>query len=95
MSKKVYLRRKDLEGHLPKAVRAEATMKLSSVYVNRQPLKGFSFAEEKKFMQGILDVNPDHVDWPKHSKQFWAELSIPVGFTGVELEIGKHEDGLY
>jgi len=93
MSKKVYLRRKDLEGHLPKAVRAEATMKLSSVYVNRQPLKGFSFADEKKFMQGILDVNPDHVDWPKHSKQFWAELSIPVGFTGVELEIGTNEDG--
>ena len=93
MSKKVYLRRKDLEGHLPKAVRAEATMKLSSVYVNRQPLKGFNLADEKKFMQGILDVNPDHVDWPKHSKTFWAELTIPVGFTGVELEIGTNEDG--
>ena len=93
MSKKVYLRRKDLDGHLPKAVRAEATMKLSSVYVNRQPLKGFDLADEKKFMQGILDVNPDHVDWPKHSKQFWAELTIPVGFTGVELEIGTNEDG--
>ena len=89
----MYLRRKDLDGHLPKAVRAEATMKLSSVYVNRQPLKGFSTADEKKFMQGILDVNPDHVDWPKHSKTFWAELTIPVGFTGVELEIGTEEDG--
>ena len=42
MSKKVYLRRKDLGGHLPKAVRAEARTRLSSVYVNRQPLKGFS-----------------------------------------------------
>ena len=93
MEKKVYLRRKDLEGHLPKAVRAEATMRLSSVYVNRQPLKGFDLADEKKFMEGILDVNPDHVDWPKHSKQFWAELTVPVGFTGVELEIGTNEDG--
>ena len=93
MSKKVYLRRKDLDGHLPKAVRAEATMRLSSVYVNRQPLKGFDLADEKKFMEGILDVNPDHVDWPKHSKQFWAELTIPVGFTGVEFEIGKDDDG--
>ena len=93
MSKKVYLRRKDLDGHLPKAVRAEATMRLSSVYVNRQPLKGFDLEDEKKYMQGILDVNPDHVDWPKHSKQFWAELTIPVGFTGVELEIGKDSDG--
>ena len=93
MSKKVYLRRKDLDGHLPKAVRAEATMRLSSVYVNRQPLKGFDLEDEKKYMQGILDVNPDHVDWPKHSKTFWAELTIPVGFTGVELEIGKDDDG--
>ena len=93
MSKKIYLRRQDLGGHLPKQVRAEATMKLSSVFVNRQPLKGFSPEEEKKYMQGILDVSPDHVDWPKHSKQFWAELTIPVGFTGVELEIGKNEDG--
>ena len=42
MSKKVFLRRKDLGGHLPKQVRAEAKTRLSSVYVNRQPLKGFS-----------------------------------------------------
>ena len=93
MEKKVYLRRKDIDGHLPKAVRAEAIMKLSSVFVNRQPLKPFSISDEKKYMEGILDVNPDHVDWPKHSKKFWAELTIPVGFTGVELEIGKNENG--
>ena len=93
MSKKVYLRRRDLGGHLPKAVKAEAKTRLSSIYVNRQPLKGFSAEEEKKYLQGILDVSPEHVDWPKHSKQFWADMTIPVGFTGVELEIGKHEDG--
>ena len=93
MSKKVFLRRKDLGGHLPQAVRAEAKTKLSSVYVNRQPLKGFNPTEEKKYLNGILDVSPDHPDWPKHSKLFWAELTIPVGFTGVELEIGKDDDG--
>ena len=93
MSKKVYLRRKDLLGHLPKQVRAEAVIKLSSVYVNRQPLKGFSKEDEKKYLDGILDVNGDHADWPKHSKQFWADLTIPVGFTGVEFEIGKDDDG--
>ncbi len=93
MNKKVTLRRKDVMNHLPKAVKAEAVMKLSSVYVNRQPLKGFSLEEEKKFMNGILDVSPDHQDWPKHSKNYWAELTIPVGFTGVELEIGLDENG--
>tara|TARA_R100000544_G_scaffold36543_1_gene25066 strand:- start:1846 stop:2658 length:813 start_codon:yes stop_codon:yes gene_type:complete len=94
MSKKVTLRQKELLNHLPKPVRAEAIYKLSSVYVNRQPLKGFTAAEEKKYMDGILDVSPSHVDWPKHSKEFWAELTIPVGFTGIELEIGKNEDDM-
>ena len=92
-SKKVFIRRQDLGGHLPKAVRAEATYKLSSVYVNRQPLKGFNSEDEKKYLNGILDVNPEHGDWPKHSKIFWADMTIPVGFTGVELEIGSSEDG--
>mgnify|MGYP003120747786 CR=1 FL=1 len=92
MSKKVYLRRQPLEGHLPKAVRADATTKLSSVYVNRQPLKGLSSDEEKKYLNGILDVSPDHVEWPKHSKAFWADMTIPVGFTGIELETGKDEN---
>jgi len=93
MSKKIFIRRKDLGGHLPKAVRAEATMKLSSVYVNRQPLKGFNPGDEKKYLNGVLDVTPDHVDWPKHTKNFWADMTIPIGFTGVELEIGKDDDG--
>jgi len=93
MSKEIYIRRQELHGHLPKAVRAEAIMKLSSVYVNRQPLKGLSASEEKKLMDGILDVSPDHVEWPKHSKAFWAELTIPVGFTGVKLEVGLDEGG--
>mgnify|MGYP003147494707 CR=1 FL=1 len=93
MNKTISIRRKDVLGHLPKQVRAEAVTKLSSVYVNRQPLKGFSPAEEKKFMANFLDVSPDHVDWPKHSKTFWAEISIPVGFTGVQLEVGVDEDG--
>tara|TARA_R110000796_G_scaffold10289_1_gene34318 strand:- start:5812 stop:6621 length:810 start_codon:yes stop_codon:yes gene_type:complete len=93
MSKKVFIRRKEINNHLPKEVQAEAVSKLSSVYVNRQPLKGLDPLEEKELMDGILDVSPAHNDWPKHSKAFWAEMTIPVGFTGVELEIGLHEDG--
>ena len=93
MSKKIFLRRREVNNHLPKAVQAEAVMKLSSVYVNRQPLKGLSPKEEKELMTELLDVSPEHVDWPKHSKAFWAEMTIPVGFTGVELEVGVNEDG--
>ena len=93
MSKKVFLRRREILNHLPKEVRAEAVMKLSSVFVNRQPLKGFDRADESKYLDGILDVSPAHADWPKHTKDFWTNLTVPVGFIGVELEIGKEEDG--
>ena len=46
MSKKITIRQKELLNHLPKAVRAEAVSKLSSVYVNRQPLKPFTPADD-------------------------------------------------
>lgn len=92
-SKKVFLRRKELNNHLPKEVQAESIMKLSSVFVNRQPLKAFGREDEEKYLRGILDVNPDHADWPKHSKAFWSELTVPVGFTGVEFEIGVDASG--
>ena len=93
MGKKIFLRRKEINNHLPKEILADAVSKLSSVYVNRQPLKGLSIEDEKKYLNGILDVAPDHQDWPKHTKRYWAEMSIPVGFTGVELEVGVNEDG--
>jgi hypothetical protein len=93
MSKKIYLRRKDIDSFLPDTVRAEAVMKISSVFVNRQPLKGFDYEDEKKYLNGILDVNPENQSWPAHAKKFWADLTIPVGFEGVELEIGRDNKG--
>tara|TARA_R100000951_G_scaffold29886_1_gene25795 strand:+ start:8469 stop:9272 length:804 start_codon:yes stop_codon:yes gene_type:complete len=93
MSKKIYIRAKEAANHLPKEINASGISKISSVYVNRQPLKPFNTEDEKKYLKGLLDVTPEHVDWPKHTKEFWAEFSIPVGFEGVELEVGKDEDG--
>ena len=92
-SKKVFLRRKTIDNFLPEVVRAEATMKLSSVFVNRQPLKGFDPKDEKKYLDGILDVDPTNQSWPAYAKKFWAELTIKVGFEGVEFEIGKDDKG--
>ena len=93
MKKTVTVRRKELMGHLPKEIRAGASTWISSVYVNRQPLKGVEGEEERKFLNGVLDVSPEHVDWPKHVKKFWTELAIKVPFEGVELEVGLDEDG--
>ena len=93
MSKKVYLRAEPINNHLPKEINASAIRKLSSVYVNRQPLKPFEPAEEKRYLNGMLDVDPAHMEWPKHTKHFWADFTVPVGFEGVELEIGATESG--
>jgi len=93
MQKKIVILRKEPDGPLPKEIRAESRMYISSVYRNRQPLKGISIEEEKKYLNGILDVNPDHVDWPKHIKDYWANMSIMVGYGGVELDVSTTEDG--
>ena len=93
-TKKIMILRKESEtGHLPKEIQAEARMYISSVYVNRQPLKGVTAAEEIKYLKGILDVGPDHVDWPRQTKNYWAEMSIMVGYGGVELDISTTDDG--
>ena len=92
-SKKVYLRRKQIDNFLPEEIRAEAIMKLSSVFVNRQPLKGFDLEDEKKYLKGLLDVDPENQSWPRHAKEFWTNTTIKVGFEGVELEIGMNDKG--
>jgi len=92
-TKKIVILRKEPEGPLPKEIRAESRMYISSVYSNRQPLKGISIEEEKKYLNGILDVSPEHVDWPKHIKNYWSEMSIMVGYGGVELDVSTTDDG--
>lgn len=91
--KKIMLRRIEVMGHLPKEVRANAISKISSVYVNRQPLKGVEGEEAKKIMDGLLDVGPGHVDWPRYEKSFWSNMAVKVPFEGVELEVGVDSDG--
>ena len=93
-TRKVFLRRKENTlDHLPEAVRIAAHVRLGSVYVGRQPLKGIEGEEAKKLLKGILDVGPEHIDWPVHEKKYWAELSIKVPFAGVELDVSTDEDG--
>jgi hypothetical protein len=91
--RKVWLRRKENTlDHLPEAVRIAAQVRLGSVFVGRQPLKGVEGEEAKKLFEGILPVDKDHQDWPHYVNRYWIELSVKVPFEGVELEIGKDEN---
>jgi len=91
--RKIMILRKEPDGFLPKTVRAESRMYISSVFVNRQPLKGVTSDEEEKYLLGILDVGPKHIDWPKYTKKYWTDLSIMVPMGGVELDISTTTDG--
>jgi len=91
--KKVYIRLKELNGYLPKEILAGARISIGSIYVGRQPLKGFEDEESKKHLRRILDVPPDHPNWAAAEKEFWANMSLKVPFEGVELNITTDEDG--
>ena len=49
--------------------------------------------EEKKYLGTLLDVGPEDKEWGRHTRRFWAELRIPVGFSGVPLEVGVDQEG--
>ncbi len=91
--RKVIIRRKEVLNHLPKEIRAGAKIKIGSIYIGRQPLKGLEGEEAHKLLSKVLDVPPGHQDWPRKEKEFWASMSLKVPFEGVELDVSTDEDG--
>mgnify|MGYP003108627647 CR=1 FL=1 len=92
--KKIYIRRKEQNGYLPKEVLATARVTIGSIFVGRQPLKGFNEEEEKKYLRTLIDVPPDHQDWPRLVKEFWANMRLRIPFEGVELDVTVDDDGM-
>lgn len=91
--RKVFIRRKEVQGYLPKEIRAAARVTLGSMYVGRQPLKGLDSDEAKKLLPDIIGLPANHADFPKKEKEFWANMSIKVPFEGAELNITTDEAG--
>jgi len=92
--KKIYIRRKEQNGYLPKDILAAARVTIGSIFVGRQPLKGFDSDEEShKYLRALLDVPPSHPDWPRQEREFWANMRVKIPFEGVELDITLDEDG--
>jgi hypothetical protein len=81
--KTVIIRRLEVLNHLPKEIRAGAKIKIGSIYVNRQPLKGLDGEEENRILSKVIDVPPGHEKWPEKTKDFWASLNLKVPFEGV------------
>ena len=91
--RKIYVRRKETTGFLPKEVLVGARVTLGSIYVGRQPLKGVEGEEAKKYLPGVLGIPYDHPDFPAREKDYWASLRVKVPFEGKELDISLHDDG--
>tara|TARA_R110002012_G_scaffold31921_3_gene95039 strand:+ start:12784 stop:13581 length:798 start_codon:yes stop_codon:yes gene_type:complete len=91
--RKIYIRRKEVQGYLPKEIRAAARVTLGSMYVGRQPLKGLDGEEAKKLLPNIIGVPADHADFPALEKKFWADMSVKIPFEGKELNITVTESG--
>jgi|TARA_Y100000289_G_scaffold65212_1_gene78380 hypothetical protein len=91
--KKVIIRRKEVQGFLPKEIRAAARVTIGSMYVGRQPLKGLDYEDSKKFLPEILGTPGDHPDFPRLEKEFWANMRVRVPFEGIELDVTVDETG--
>lgn len=91
--RKVIIRRKEIQGFLPKEIRAGARVTIGSMYVGRQPLKGLDSEESKKYLPEIIGLPASHLDFPMAEKTFWANMSLKVPFEGAELDISTDEDG--
>jgi hypothetical protein len=91
--RKVIIRRKEVQGFLPKEIRAGARVTIGSMYVGRQPLKGLDYEESKRYLPEIIGTPGDHPDFPKLEKEFWADMRLRVPFEGAELNINVDDDG--
>ena len=91
--RKVIIRRKEVQGYLPKEIRAGARVTIGSMYVGRQPLKGLDSEEAHKLLPDIIGLPSNHQEFPAAEKTFWANMSVKVPFEGVELDITTDDDG--
>lgn len=95
MSEKlVYLFRRENTTNLPDDVYVEAKRRIGSVFDRQGNLvKGLSMEEQKKLLPNILGIGPADPGWSNAVRRFYAELTIEVPQSGVELDISMDENG--
>lgn len=82
---------------LPKeeAIRGEVIKRIGSQfkYGTHDIIRGLSVEEEERFLPNIIGIQPNSENWDQAVKAYWADYTINVTTTGLELEIGFKEDG--
>ena len=54
---------------------------------------GLDFAEQKKLLPQIIDVEADDRNFRMAVNQYYADKNVSIPRTGLKLEIGKDKDG--
>jgi hypothetical protein len=89
----VSIRRKESQSHLPVEVRSAAKVRIGAHYVNRQPLRGLTEAEEKQFLPVIIGVSPTDVMFGQKTRDYWNDFTLDIPIDGKILNIAKTAEG--
>lgn len=81
--------------NLPADVASTADQKISAQFAaeTADTLRGLSPEEEEKYLPKLLGVQVKAEQWPIVTRDYWANMSIPVPAEGLILNITIKEDG--
>lgn len=65
-----------------------AIRKLGGFSRDKDVGRGFTDAEEKKYLPGVIGYQTTDNNWPAAVKNYWSEFNIRVPIEGVRLEVG-------
>lgn len=93
-AKTVFLFRRENTTNLPDDVYVEAKRRIGSVFDNQgNLLKGLSLDEQKRILPNILGMSANDPGWSNAVRRFYAEMTIEVPQSGIELDITLDENG--
>lgn len=95
MSRKVQLKRKEIIRHgFPQEFKEDKICNLGSYLdKNGNTFRPLTFEEENKYMEAVVSLKITDPGFRKACNEYYKNLTIKVGFRGVELEAGLDEFG--
>lgn len=91
------MRIEDENSHLPEPLIQDATVKLSSVFINQRPHmltgEGPNGEDWEAIISDVIGVSQDAQEFEERKRRFWQELDIDVPSGGQTLQVGTDEDG--
>lgn len=94
-SRIVAIKRRPNTTNIPANLYEESKKKIGSYFSEHGGTvgTGLTIEEEKKFMPRILGVAPTDITYNKQVQEYFANMTIDVPATGVNLEVGLDSDG--